>query len=214
MSHEISMLENAILNLQCTQQAVVDQLDTHHEKIADEVRLRINKLPGSKKVSIKIKSFVYDGKNLMGGLSIKGLIEGEANIAEIVVEAGTPYYEGILKLTKRYLGLAEKAEGFMSELAKFTEVETVIEGSSDHVHLFTVRQDKIYTGQLYLPVPPLPFVYLCNAILNPKKLEKAVRETNCPLYIAKHPSAVASHQSMTKYAVKEILKAIKDKEQK
>jgi len=200
MDPAISKLEAEILNLQSVEQAVMDQVNAAYRmkvsKIAAEIVTR-----GYKGVIVQPVSMAYE-KNRFTHSVLFGVPFEYMNdevLHAIMDEADKPLDGKFISLASRIGNIKRQIGERMPELAKLTEIKFVRGGNTDHCHLFTVRGDKVYFGQILALEEQAR--YFDQGVTNAKIIDKFKAEGFCPMYVATNPSPITSPEAMINYAI-------------
>lgn len=218
MSEEISKLEANILNVQSSIETLKEGFERHNQEMGLRVSNALSKLPEAKKVLVRTLPLKYDGIAVYADFRVELIGSGDPSYGsgELSEDLSTAvrtevkeFYRATEPLANKWKKLQDDERKYMNKLAPFTEIEVVRKHDEAHAHIYTVREEKVYAGTLIVS----PLVGICAYVpeqeTDTKGLE-ARRLGKCPMYIARHPSRLATHELMTEYAVKHILNSLKD----
>ncbi len=214
MSGEIGKLEAEILNLQTSLETIKEGFERHNSEMGFRISKAISKLPEAKKVLVRTHPLQYDEIAVYADFSValvgSSVTNEDSDLSEDLREAIKTeikeFYHSTSSLAGKWKKLKTEERNYMGKLAPFTEIEVVRKDDGTHAHIYTVRDEKVYAGTLVIS----SFIggYVPEQETDVKGLE-ARKSGKCPMYIARHPSRLASHDVMTRQAIEYILNSFK-----
>jgi hypothetical protein len=214
MSGEIGKLEAEILNVQTSLELIKKGFERHNAEMGLRISNAISKLPEAKKVLVRTFPLQYDDLAVYADFSV-ALVNSEAynenfelseSLSSALKTEIQEFYHATASLAGKWKKLKTEEHNHMTKLAPFTEIEMVRKNNGTHAHIYTVREDKVYAGTLL--ISSFIGAYVPEQETDVKSLE-ARRFGKCPMYIARHPSRLASHDVITRHAIEYILNSLK-----
>lgn len=214
MNQEISKLEAALLNIESSQQPLLDKITEYDNQAAATISRKLVDLPDIKRIATRAIPALYDGLSVTHGVSIAGpgkTPENKEDVHRISRRELDKYLPQKEKLVEKILELGEKTNDIQIRLSCYTVITPLSEDtSSDHAHLFVVRETGIYLAKVirgHEIAIPVSVVEL-NAL---PMLKKTML---CNTYEITHPSRLAGIIYMTAFATRRVHEKMEQKNTK
>lgn len=204
MNQEISKLEATLLNIESSQQPLLDKITEYDNQAAAAISRKLVELPNIKRVITQVIPATYNGIGITHGVSITGPGEAPENTEEVHrISRGEldKYKSQKEKIIENILNLGEKTHDAQVNLAQYTSITQVSENrSSDHAHLFVVREKGIYLARVIhgheIAIP--------ESIVTPETLIILKKRMFCNTYEVTHPSRLADEIYMAAFATRHV----------
>lgn len=206
MTNELYKLEAAILNLQEPYEKISSRYEKAKGEYYSELKQRLAEIPGLMGASIMEGSLLELIGNSAAILTTAGDESTQIKVGETLQELNEKYGSKVRELYNKKYKIETELAGHNSKLATFTVLSPVQETTKpEHIHIYVVQAEKAYHGEIDFRKGHL---MLTRNEYSISQLEELKEKNKCPMYIATHPSRVASPPIIFCGAVHQLLEKV------
>jgi len=203
MANELDKLEAAILNLQEPYESISKKYERAKQDYFGNLKRGLAEIPGLKEAMLLKGSLLEQIASSTGILSTAGDEETQKKVGVLLRELDEKHGNQVRELSAKKLQLEKELAEYNAKLCEFTVLTPVLEAPNpDHVHIYVVHSEKAYKGQIDFGKA---FLGLERQEYRMCELEEIKSKNKCPMYIATHPSRVASPPVIFCGAVRQLL---------
>ena len=187
---ELDKLEAAILNLQEPHETTSNRYEKAKGEYLSELKKKLAKIPGLVDASLLEGSLLETLLSSAGILTTAGDKATQERVGNLLEDLDEKYGSRIRQLHEKKYKIEKELAEQNVKLSDFTEVTPVLEKASpDHLHVYVVQSKKAYQGKIDFKLAVITFERMEYTM---SQLDAIKIKNQCPLYVATHPSRVAT----------------------